>query len=71
MAFLTDTFSAQGTLGDKLVVLWANFKEARTKRAVYRQTFNELAGLSDRELADLGIARSSIRRLAYESAYMN
>ena len=69
MAFLTDTFSVQGTMGDKLVAFWSNFREARTKRAVYRQTINELAGLSNRELADLGIHRSAIRRIAYESAY--
>ena len=71
MAFLTDTFSAQGTLGDNFAAFVANIKEARTKRAVYKQTFNELANLSNRELADLGMHRSAIRRIAYETDYGN
>jgi uncharacterized protein YjiS (DUF1127 family) len=39
------------------------------RRKVYRATFIELVGLSDRELSDLGISRSGIRRLAMEAAY--
>ena len=30
---------------------------------------NELQGLSNRELADLGLSRSEIRRVAYHAAY--
>ncbi len=33
----------------------------------YARTVNELEGLSNRDLADLGIARSDIRRLAREA----
>jgi uncharacterized protein YjiS (DUF1127 family) len=35
---------------------------------LYHQTIRELAQLSDRELADLGIARSDIDRVAHKSA---
>lgn len=38
---------------------------------VYRQTRDELAALSDRELADLGLHRSGINAVAMESAYGN
>ncbi|MGH1578267.1 DUF1127 domain-containing protein [Planktotalea sp.] len=69
MAFLTDTFAAQGSFGEKIASLWAQVSEARAKRAVFRQTFSELSSLSSRELADLGIARSMIRRIAYQAAY--
>ena len=41
------------------------------KRKVYRTTLAELEVLSTRDLADLGIARSSIRAIAYEAAYGN
>ena len=44
-------------------------RHALAKRKVYRATFSELAGLTDRELRDLGIPRSNIKRLALEAAY--
>ena len=69
MAFLTDTFSVQGTMGDKIAAFWVNAVEARSKRKVYKQTVHELNTLSARELADLGLNHSSIRRVAYEAAY--
>jgi len=42
---------------------------ALARRKIYRATFNELVRLSDRELRDLGIPRSNIKRLAMEAAY--
>ena len=39
------------------------------QRMIYRTTLTELNGLSARELADLGIARSMIKRIAMEAAY--
>ena len=36
---------------------------------LYRQTVHELSRLSDRELADLGIARSDIAHVARKSAF--
>ncbi|WP_293440143.1 DUF1127 domain-containing protein [Planktotalea sp.] len=71
MAFLTDTFSAHGTFGDKIAALWAEIKEANAKCVVYNTTVRELNALSGRELADLGIHRSMIRRLALDAAYKN
>ncbi|MGB3246384.1 MAG: DUF1127 domain-containing protein [Sulfitobacter sp.] len=43
-------------------------KAARKRRMVYRMTMNELNNYSPRELADIGIHRSQIRRLAMEQA---
>ncbi len=37
------------------------------RRALYRQTVRELNGLSDRELADLGINRLEITAIANEA----
>lgn len=36
---------------------------------VYRNTLTELQGLTGRELADLGLNYSEIRRVAYHAAY--
>ena len=69
MAFLTDTFTAPISLSEKFAATWARFVENRAKRAVYTQTMRELSMLSTRELNDLGIHRSNIRRIAYETAY--
>lgn len=44
-------------------------RQALAKRRVYRTTFFELAALTDRELRDLGITRSNIKRLALEAAH--
>jgi uncharacterized protein YjiS (DUF1127 family) len=48
------------------------FAAAATRQAnrrVYSTTLNELSALSNRDLADLGIARSEVRRIAWEAAY--
>ena len=45
-------------------------KAARAGRRRYVSTYSELSALSDRELADLGIPRAHIRRLALEESYM-
>ena len=44
-------------------------QDALARRKVYRATYYELSMLTDRDLADLGIPRSDIRRLALEAAY--
>lgn len=36
---------------------------------MYRNTLNELSALSDRELADLGLHRSILNRVAFQAAY--
>jgi len=42
--------------------------ERRAKQRVFRTTLNELSALSNRELADLGLHRSELKRVAWESA---
>ena len=43
-------------------------RHQRARRAAYRQVFSELQALSDRELADVDIARADIHRIAAEYA---
>lgn len=44
-------------------------RKAQAKRRVYRTTYHELSVLTERDLTDLGIPRSDIKRLALEAAY--
>lgn len=44
-----------------------NFARSLTNWRKYRQTINELARMSDRELRDLGIGREDIRRVARDA----
>lgn len=53
--------TGEGFIGG-LTKRFANYK-------TYRTTLEELQNLSDRELADLGIHRSTLRSIAYRAAY--
>ena len=48
---------------------WDRFRDVQAKRKGYRDTYHELSMLTERDLADLGIHRSGIRKLALEAAY--
>lgn len=39
------------------------------ERKRYNQSLNELSRLGDRELADIGVSRSDIARLAWSAAH--
>lgn len=39
------------------------------RQSVFRSTYKELSNLSSRQLADIGIDRSMITRIALEAAY--
>lgn len=70
MAYVnTRTIGIVGTLRDRLTAFFAASQDARARNAVYRQTVRELNQLTERELADLGIHRSSIQKIAHEAAY--
>ena len=43
--------------------------EAIEARRNYSRTYNELSRLSDRNLRDMGISRSDIKRVSLESAF--
>lgn len=47
----------------------ARLRQVFADYRLYRKTLAELESLSDRELADLGISRLSIREIARESVY--
>ena len=39
------------------------------KQRIYRRTLRELSALSSRELADLGVHRTEVKRISWEAAY--
>ncbi len=47
----------------------ASWKAERARRVIFNQTLGELRGMSDRDLADIGIARIQIEDIAFEAAY--
>lgn len=51
--------------------LVANVQAAAARSAAYTRTVNELSHLTDRELNDIGIARSSIHEIAKQQADMS
>ncbi|WP_376780373.1 DUF1127 domain-containing protein [Paracoccus jeotgali] len=66
---LHQTARTQRDAGTGILGMIMRLQEARARRAVYRQTVTELSHLSNRELADLGIHRSMITRIATEAAW--
>ena len=71
MTYNTDTGFAGFSLGQRFAAFRADMADNAAKRKIYRTTLAELETLSSRDLADLGISRSSIKSVAYEAAYGN
>lgn len=69
MAYATEILNARTGIVDRFIAALSDWKDARAKRALYRQTIRELRALSTRELDDLGIGRGEIISLARQAAY--
>lgn len=69
MAYMNTTRTASNGWSDRFAAVIATAKLAMQRRRVFNQTVRELDSLSSRELADLGLHRSMITRIAREAAY--
>jgi uncharacterized protein YjiS (DUF1127 family) len=69
MAYVNTTRVARKGLLDRLADLKVGVVTALQQRRIYAQTVAELNALTDRELADLGIARIAIADIARQAAY--
>ena len=69
MAYVNSSRATSIGVFDRVSALVASVKLALQRRATYQQTLYELSALSDRDLADLGLSRASIRTVAREAAY--
>lgn len=68
MAYATETRTSTTGVTQFFGGLVAMVSDYLAKRKVYNQTVRELELMTNRELADLGISRSMIKRLAIEAA---
>lgn len=68
MAYVSNNAAAASSKDSGVSVFFANVAERFRQYRVFRETYNELSALSDRELSDLGLSRSMIRRLALEAS---
>lgn len=68
MAFTADIRPYENSIANRVETAIEAFKSYRARRAAYRQTFDELMALSNRDLNDLGIARTDIAAIAREAA---
>lgn len=69
MAFTTDIHSVHASATDTLMGLLKSAMTRVSNYRMYRKTVNELSALNYRELDDLGLNRSMIKRIALEAAY--
>ena len=69
MAYLNTTRAANATSRGGIAGVLQSLHTTIERRRLYGRTFRELAALSDRELADLGMHRSMIAAIAHEAAY--
>lgn len=53
----------------RLATAYHTIADRIAKYRTYHRTLNELQALGDRELTDLGLNRSMLRSIAYETAY--
>ncbi|MGJ8544962.1 MAG: DUF1127 domain-containing protein [Sulfitobacter sp.] len=68
MTYYTDTAARNvGTSNRAATFFGALLTKMKTRR-LYRETFNGLSNLTNRELADLGLSRSELRRVSWEAA---
>ena len=69
MAYMNSTRATQLTVADRFGNALTAVKAAYQRRRIYDQTVRELNDLSDRDLNDLGIHRSTITEVAMQAAY--
>lgn len=69
MAYFSGNRAQTVSLGVRLAEIRDSAATAYGNWRVYRRTLNELRDLSTREMADLGINPTMIRRIALEAAY--
>lgn len=68
MAYMNTTQTTGSTLGFRVAAIFNTVATRLKQRRLYRETFNGLNALTNRELADLGLHRSELHSIALESS---
>jgi uncharacterized protein YjiS (DUF1127 family) len=69
MAYTNTARAGNATVRDRATALVRSVQGAIERRRLYNQTLRELSALTERDLADLGLHRSTITEVAREAAY--
>jgi uncharacterized protein YjiS (DUF1127 family) len=69
MAYVSSSRVAGNGLAERIGTAIRVVRDMIERRRVYQRTLRELRALSNRELADLGLHRAMITRVAAEAAY--
>lgn len=65
------TNTASNGIADQIAGFFADLRAKAARRKIYRDTLRELSALSNRELDDLGLNRTMLKRIAHQAAYAN
>ena len=68
MAYMNTTSAAGSAISARIASAFDTLATRIKERRLYRETFDGLNALSNRELDDLGLSRSELRYIAKESA---
>ena len=68
MAYLNTTSATGNRFAAVAASLFETMVTRYKQRRLYRETFDGLSALNNRELEDLGLSRGDLRRVARESA---
>ena len=71
MAFIDGIQRFESTLVARMRAAFEDAQRQHKLRQTYRRTYDELNTLTERELNDLGLSRSDIKRVAHEAVYEN
>ncbi len=70
MAYFTDTTASVSAQPRRVAAFFDALTLKLRQRKAYRQTFDELCTMTQRDLTDIGLCRGDIRRLSREAAQM-
>lgn len=68
MAYAPTNATTEGGFSTRVTHVLAHLAERRRQQAIYRKTHDELAAMSDRDLADIGLRRGMIDEIARKAA---